>query len=53
MDSTAPYLARGQWVHTANVDNLNVEEWTTYARQSYELIKNKLSKKLQREIDAL
>lgn len=49
----APYLARGQWVHTDDVGNLSEEEWAHYARQSYELIKSKLTKKAQRELDDL
>ena len=49
----APYLARGQWVLTDNVENLSKDEWVHYSRQSYDLIKSKLSKKLQKELEAL
>ena len=49
----APYLARGQWVHTDNVNNLSDEEWDCYALQSYKLIRSKLTKKANRELDAL
>lgn len=49
----APYLARGQWVHTDDVNNLPEEDWVKYAQQSYDLIRSKLSKKAQQAIDAL
>jgi len=51
--SQAPYLARGHWVQTNNVENLNEEEWTYYAKQSYELIRSKLTKKLQHELEEI
>jgi len=47
----APYLARGQWVHTSDIKNLTEEQWERYAVQSYGLIKSRLSKKLQRQLD--
>ncbi|MBL4577021.1 MAG: MmcQ/YjbR family DNA-binding protein [Flavobacteriales bacterium] len=49
----APYLARGQWVHTSDLENLDQGQWIQFAGQSYELIKSKLTKKAQRELDAL
>ena len=51
--SQAPYLARGQWVRTDNVANLSEEEWVHYAKQSYKLIRGKLSKKLQQELEEI
>ena len=49
----APYLARGQWIRTENVDNLSEEEWIRFAKQSYKLIRSKLTKKLQRELEEM
>lgn len=51
--SQAPYLARGQWVRIDNVQNLSEGEWTHYAKQSYELIRSKLTKKLQQGLEAM
>ena len=51
--SQAPYLARGQWVRTHNVENLSEEEWIHYAKRSYELIRSKLTKKLQQELEEM
>ena len=49
----APYLARGQWVRTDDLDNLNEGQWVEYIKQSYELIKSKLSKRLREELEML
>ncbi|MBL4657725.1 MAG: MmcQ/YjbR family DNA-binding protein [Flavobacteriales bacterium] len=49
----APYLARGQWVHTDDVNNLGEEEWMRYTEQSYRLIRSKLTKKMNKELDDL
>jgi len=43
----AAYLARYKWVHVNNIDLLSKKEWINYAKQSYNLIKNKLPKKKQ------
>jgi predicted DNA-binding protein (MmcQ/YjbR family) len=42
----APYLARYKWVHTDNINRLTKKEWQYYIKQSYELIKSKLPKKI-------
>jgi predicted DNA-binding protein (MmcQ/YjbR family) len=47
----APYMARNKWI---KVDDLNVfskKEWEYYIRQSYELVKSKLPKKLLKELE--
>ncbi|SIT79145.1 MmcQ/YjbR family DNA-binding protein [Pontibacter indicus] len=49
----APYMARNKWVQVQSWDRLTEQEWETYVKQSYELIKSKLTKKLQKEIEAL
>jgi len=48
-----PYMARYHWVLVQQPDRLTDEEWETYVRQSYEMIKSKLSKKLQKELNLL
>ena len=41
----APYMARAKWVLVKNADRLHKKEWEAYIRQSYELVKAKLTKK--------
>jgi len=45
----APYVARYKWVLVEDVDRLNRKEWAHYIRQSYDLVKAKLPKKLARQ----
>jgi len=44
----APYLARNKWVTLVDLTVLNRKELENYLKQSYELIKAKLPKKLQK-----
>ena len=44
--SPAPYLARYKWVFIEQPDRLTIAEWEHYLRQSYEMIKEKLPKKV-------
>ncbi|HKH61781.1 MAG TPA: MmcQ/YjbR family DNA-binding protein [Flavitalea sp.] len=46
----APYMARNKWVMVQNVNKLNRKQWEKYIFQSYTLIKNKLPKKLRKEL---
>jgi predicted DNA-binding protein (MmcQ/YjbR family) len=46
----APYLARHKWVLISEEAGLTDKQWTHYIAQSYDLIKGKLSKKLQKEL---
>jgi len=46
----APYMARNRWVLVSNESRLGKKEWEGYIRQSYELIKSKLTKKLRAEL---
>ena len=48
----APYMARNKWVQIQDKSVFSPKEWEQYIRKSYELIKSKLPKKLQKEIDA-
>jgi predicted DNA-binding protein (MmcQ/YjbR family) len=45
----APYVARYKWVLVEQIDRFNRREWEYYLRQSYDLIKAKLPKKVARE----
>ena len=49
----AQYLARHNWVWIENIVILNHFEWETYIRQSYDLVKGKLPKKIQKELTRL
>jgi predicted DNA-binding protein (MmcQ/YjbR family) len=46
----APYLARNKWICITKRNALKPEEWEHYIKQSYELVKAKLPKKIQKEI---
>ncbi|MDX5346418.1 MAG: MmcQ/YjbR family DNA-binding protein [Hymenobacteraceae bacterium] len=46
----APYLARYKWVQLEDMQALTDQEWKNYVKQSYELVKSKLPKKLQKEL---
>lgn len=41
----APYLARAKWVLVTDPSKLHKTEWEGYIKQSYELVKAKLTKK--------
>ena len=45
----APYVARYKWVLVEDVNSLSRSEWTKYVKQSYELVKAKLPKKLAKQ----
>lgn len=49
----APYMARNQWVSVQKRSALKPDQWEHYLRQSYELVKAKLTKKQRMEIDHL
>ena len=46
----APYMARAKWVLVTEPSKLHKKEWEQYIKQSYELIKAKLTKKLRAEL---
>jgi predicted DNA-binding protein (MmcQ/YjbR family) len=48
----APYMARNKWVQVQSWDRFTGQEWEYYVKQSYGLVKAKLTKKLQKEIEA-
>jgi predicted DNA-binding protein (MmcQ/YjbR family) len=45
----APYVARYKWVLVEEIDKLSRKEWEHYVKQSYELVKAKLPKKVARQ----
>ncbi|MCU7549128.1 MmcQ/YjbR family DNA-binding protein [Chitinophagaceae bacterium LB-8] len=46
----APYMARAKWVLVTNPSVIHKDEWEAFIRQSYELVKAKLTKKLRVEL---
>ena len=46
----APYMARNKWVMVTKPSALKKKEWEKYIRQSYELIKSKLTKKARKDL---
>ncbi len=46
----APYLARAKWVQVEDSRNVNGKELHALVRRSYELVRSRLTKKLQREL---
>jgi len=49
----APYLAKKQWIKIENIELVKDEELKALVLNSYKLVKSKLTKKLQKEIDEL
>lgn len=46
----APYMARNKWVRIERYKNLSDQEWKELLRQSYELIRAKLPRKVQQSL---
>ncbi len=46
----APYLARAHWVRIADVESVLASELSALIRRSYELVRARLPKKVQREL---
>lgn len=49
----APYFAKMKWIKVLDINSLSEFEWQNYIEKAYSLIKLKLSKKLQNEINSL
>jgi predicted DNA-binding protein (MmcQ/YjbR family) len=45
----AQYVARYKWVLVEDIDTLSRKEWEHYVKQSYELVKAKLPKKVAKQ----
>ena len=46
----APYVARYKWVLVTDLNQLPQKQWDHYIRQSYELVKSKLPKKILKNL---
>lgn len=46
----APYVAKYKWVLAEDISKLKKKDGEKYIRQSYELVKDKLSTKLKKEL---
>ena len=46
----APYMARAKWVRVLNNKHFSKQEWEAHIRDSYNLVKSKLTKKLRNEL---
>ena len=46
----APYVAKYKWVWMDNINRLKKSEWKHYLKQSYELVKDKLTAKLKKQL---
>jgi predicted DNA-binding protein (MmcQ/YjbR family) len=46
----APYMAKNKWVKVDDINRMSKKEWEYYATQAYDLVKTKLTKKLQKEL---
>ena len=49
----APYVARYKWVLVQKPDRLSKKEWEHYIRQSYNLVRSKLPKKVPSQLNNL
>ena len=46
----APYLARHKWIYIQKENVFTKKDWEHYIRQSYELVKAKLPKKILKDL---
>jgi predicted DNA-binding protein (MmcQ/YjbR family) len=46
----APYVAKYKWVWTDDISRMSKKEWEKNIRQSYELVKDKLSPKVKKQL---
>ena len=49
----APYMARAKWVLVTDSNKMNKKEWERRIKESYEMVKGKLTKKLRGELGIL
>ena len=49
----APYVAKYKWVWIEDIGKMNKAAWKQYLAQSHELVKNKLSIKLRKQLGLL
>ena len=46
----APYVARYKWVWIEDINKMKKADWKKYLQQSYELVRDKLSLKLRKQL---
>ena len=46
----APYVAKYKWVLIDDINRMNKSEWKRYLKQSYDLVSEKLPKKIRKEL---
>ena len=46
----APYVAKYKWVWIDDITKMKKKDWEKYTRQSYSLVKEKLSAKLKKQL---
>ena len=46
----APYVAKYKWVFIEDINTMKKTDWKKYLRQSYDLVKEKLSLKLKKQL---
>jgi predicted DNA-binding protein (MmcQ/YjbR family) len=46
----APYMAKHKWIYLNDISLMNKREWKLCINQAYELVKQKLPKKLQEQL---
>lgn len=46
----APYVAKYKWVFIDDINKMKTQEWKQYLKQSYELVKEKLSPKIKKQL---
>lgn len=46
----APYMAKHKWVWVVDISLMKEKEWNSVIKQSYQLVKSKLSKKMQEKL---
>ena len=49
----APYVAKYKWVLIDDVNKMNKSDWKRYLAQSYDLVKDKLSTKIKKQLGLL
>jgi len=47
----APYVARYKWVLVEDISKMKTSDWKFYLKQSYDLVKSKLNKKVRANLD--
>ena len=46
----APYMAKYKWIWLEDINLMNKKEWKEFIEQSYQLVKQKLPKKIREQI---